>query len=74
MVDKKTVCRNVANLFVSILLFIAYVYFFGTQSFKKYHDKEIIITEQEEDYSYEDQFAEPPPGKITYSLKFYPRN
>ena len=35
---------------------------------RKYHDKEIIITEQEEDYSPEVMFSEPPPGKITYIL------
>ena len=63
MVDK-TVVRNVANLGVSIILVIAYFHLFGAQSFKKYFDNEIIITEQEETFTDIAWAAEPPPGRI----------
>ena len=60
MVDKLVV-KNAVNVCVSILLFTCYVYLFGIKSVRKYLDKEIIITEQED----EDKFRllkEPPPG------------
>ena len=41
--------KNTINVIVSILLFIAYVDLFGTHSMKKYLEKEIIITEQEDE-------------------------
>ena len=71
MVDK-IVVRNVANLGVSIILLIVYVHLFGAQSFKKYIDNEIIITEQEEKYSDAAWAAEPPPGEMTklFHLQF----
>ena len=48
MIDK-TLQKNTINVIVSILLFIAYVHLFGTHSMKKYLEKEIIITEQEDE-------------------------
>ena len=48
MIDK-TLLKNTINVIVSILLFIAYVHLFGTHSMKKYLEKEIIITEQEDE-------------------------
>ena len=57
----RLVVKNAVNLCVSILLFTGYVYLFGIKSVRKYLDKEIIITEQED----EDKFRllnEPPPG------------
>ena len=41
--------KNTINVIVSILLFIAYVDLFGTHSMRKYLEKEIIITEQEDE-------------------------
>ena len=71
MVDK-IVVRNVANLGVSIILLIVYVHLFGAQSFKKYIDNEIIITEKEEKYSDATWATEPPPGEMTklFHLQF----
>ena len=62
MVDKLVV-KNAVNVCVSILLFTGYVYLFGIKSVGKYLDKEIIITEQED----EDQFRvlNEPPGTHT---------
>ena len=59
MVDKLVV-KNVVNVCVAIFLFIGYVLLFGIKSVGKYLDKEIIITEQED----EDQFRvlNEPPG------------
>ena len=74
MVDK-TVVRNVANLGVSIILLIAYFHLFGAQSFRKYIDNEIIITEQEEKFSYVAWASEPPPGKMAklFHLQYTPK-
>ena len=66
MVDKLVV-KNAVNVCVSILLFTGYVYLFGIKSVGKYLDKEIIITEQED----EDQFRvlnEPPGTYIQFRL------
>ena len=57
----RLVVKNAVNVCVSILLFTGYVYLFGIKSVRKYMDKEIIITEQED----EDPFKvlnEPSPG------------
>ena len=48
MIDN-ALLKNTINVIVSILLFIAYVHLFGTHSMKKYLEKEIIITEQEDE-------------------------
>ena len=48
MIDN-ALLKNTINVIVSILLFIAYVHLFGTHSMRKYLEKEIIITEQEDE-------------------------
>ena len=66
MIDKRVV-KNAVNVCVSILLFTGYVYLFGIKSVGKYLDKEIIITEQED----EDQFRvlnEPPGTDIHFRI------
>ena len=66
MVDKLVV-KNALTICVSILLFTGYVYLFGIKSVGKYLDKEIIITEQED----EDQFRvinEPPGTDIHFRI------
>ena len=60
MVDKLVV-KNAVNVCVSILLFTGYVYLFGIKSVRKYLDKEIIITEQE-DPNPNALYNKPPPG------------
>ena len=61
MVDK-LVMKNAVNICVSILLFTGYVYLFGIKSVKKYLDKEIVITEQEDSNMHLNYLKEPPPG------------
>ena len=46
----KLVVKHSVNVCVSILLFTGYVYLFGIKSVRKYLDKEIVITEQEDEY------------------------
>ena len=63
----KLVVKHSVNVCVSILLFTGYVYLFGIKSVGKYLDKEIIITEQED----EDQFRvlnEPPGTRIHFRI------
>ena len=56
MVNKIAV-RNVANIAVSMILFIMYVSMFGQKSIEQFLEKKIIITEHEEKAS-----SMPPPG------------
>ena len=58
MIDN-ALLKNAINVIVSILLFIAYVHLFGTHSMRKYLEKEIIITEQEDE---NESKAKQPPG------------
>ena len=60
MIDN-TLLKNVVNVIVSIPLFIAYIHLFGTHSMRKYLEKEIIITEQDDENAGE-FWAEQPPG------------
>ena len=55
--------KNAVNICVSILLFTGYVYLFGIKSVRKYLDKEIIITEQE-DPNTNGFHNKPPPGIV----------
>ena len=64
-----TVLKNVINVIVAILLFIAYVHLFGTDSMNKYLKKEIIITEQEDEDAGEFG-AEQPPGIFILYIYF----
>ena len=53
----KIAVRNVANIAVSMILFIMYVSMFGQNSIERFLEKKIIITEHEEKPS-----SMPPPG------------
>ena len=59
--------KNTINVIVSILLFIAYVDLFGTHSMRKYLEKEIIITEQDDENAGE-FWAEQPLGTFIFIL------
>ena len=63
MVNKIAV-RNVANISVSLILFIMYVSMFGQKSIEQFLEKKIIITEHEEKAS-----SMPPPGTEFLLLK-----
>ena len=44
--------KSVANMVVSAILLVTYVYFFGQKSIRRYLEKSVIITEQEEKHAF----------------------
>ena len=55
---EKTRLKDIGNVAVSIILLITYYFYFGKDSFQRYLEKRIIITEHEEKH-----VTIPPPGK-----------
>ena len=57
---EKTRLKDIGNIAVSIILLITYYFYFGKDSFQRYLEKRIIITEHEEKH-----VTIPPPGNMS---------